>query len=272
MRDEAKMSEENKETRDRDTASAPGLPGVGGGASQDGVDWRKRAEDVERELNKTRVEQGRVKTLAQRNKELEEELARVKSARAHDALPEDLRESVSDETAQAAEHIARHVTDPVRQELLDRDSRTRADIERIRAEMIDYKIDAAFPGFRQAVDSGGKLETEWRRFLAVDGPSVARAYGNGDMAAIGVLVSRFYSEAGVPAPRGNPSAVAEPYMAAGGGEGQAGSAGGKVYTQSEFEAENKRIQRDLARGIIDKKEYDKIDAELFAALSEGRVR
>jgi len=266
------MSEENKEVAGKEAVSAAGIPGVGGGGGGgESVDWR-RAEEAERELNKARVEQGRVKSLAQRNRELEEELAKVRSAKAHDALPEELRESVSDETAQAAEHIARHVTDPVRQEFLERDSRTRADIDRIRGEIIDYKIDAAFPGFRQAVDAGGKLESAWRKFLSVDGPSVANAYGSGNMAALGVLISRFYNEAGVPAPRGNPSAVAEPFIAAGGGEGQAGSVQGKVYTQSEFEEENRRIQRDLARGLIDKKEYDRIDAELFEALNQGRVR
>ena len=145
------MSEQDKKNE-----AAAGLPGVGNSQAGD-VDWRKRAEDTERELQKARVEQGRVKSLAQRNKELEEELAKVRSAGAHSALPEELREAVSDETAQAAEHIARHVTDPVRQEFLERDSRTREDIAHLRQELIDSKIDSAFPGFRQAVDAGGAL-------------------------------------------------------------------------------------------------------------------
>lgn len=261
------MSEQDN----KNATAAAGLPGVGNGHETD-VDWRKRAEETERELQKARVEQGRVKSLAQRNRELEEELAKVKSAGAHSALPEELREAVSDETAQAAEHIARHVTDPVRQEFLERDSRTRDDIAHIRQEMMDYKIDAAFPGFRQAVDAGGSLEAAWRKFLAVDGPSVAQAYGSGNMAAMSVLIVRFYNEAGVPVPRGNPSAVAEPQSMGGGNGGGSGAPAGKVYTQAEFEAENARMTRDLARGVIDRKEYQRLDAEMLAALQEGRVR
>ena len=261
------MSEQDK----KNETAAAGLPGVGNSQAGD-VDWRKRAEDTERELNKARVEQGRVKSLAQRNKELEEELAKVRSAGAHSALPEELREAVSDETAQAAEHIARGVTDPVRQEFLERDSRTREDIAHLRQELIDSKIDSAFPGFRQAVDAGGSLEAAWRKFLAVDGPSVANAYGSGNMAAMNVLIARFYNEAGVPVPRGNPSAVAEPQGMAGGQGGGSGAPQGKVYTQAEFEAENARMTRDLARGVIDRKEYQRLDAELMAALNEGRVR
>ena len=257
--------------QDKSTAGAAGLPGVGNNQGGGDVDWRKRAEQTEQELNKYRVEQGRVKALAQRNKELEDELAKVNRAGAHGALPEELREAVSDETAQAAEHIARHVTDPVRQEFLERDSRTRDDIAHMRQEMIDYKIDAAFPGFRQAVDAGGTLEAAWRRFLSVDGPSVAQAYGGGNMNALSVLIGRFYNEAGVPVPRGNTSSIAEP-QSMGGGGGQGGQPQGKVYSQAEFEAENERMARDLARGIIDRKQYQALDAELMAALNEGRVR
>ena len=65
------MSEQDKKNE-----AAAGLPGVGNSQAGD-VDWRKRAEDTERELQKASVEQGRVKSLAQRNKELEEELAKA---------------------------------------------------------------------------------------------------------------------------------------------------------------------------------------------------
>ena len=58
----------------------------------------------------------------------------------------------------------------------------------------------------------------------------------------------------------------------GGGGGQGGQPQGKVYSQAEFEAENERMARDLARGIIDRKQYQALDAELMAALNEGRVR
>ena len=52
------MSEQDKKNE-----AAAGLPGVGNSQAGD-VDWRKRAEDTERELQKARVEQGRVKSLA----------------------------------------------------------------------------------------------------------------------------------------------------------------------------------------------------------------
>jgi len=265
------MSTENNDGKGK---TAGGIPGVGNG-DHGGDDWRKRAEEAEKELNKARVEQGRVKTLAQRNKELEEELAKARSAGARQALPENLREAVSDETAQAADHIARQESERVRQEVSERANKTDGQVERLRQSMIDMQIDSRFPGFRQSVDAGGELEAQWKRFLAVDGPSVVSAYEAGNIGALSILIRRFYAEADVPVPdvkEGSPIVPGPKSGAGGGTDTQHGGVSGKIYSTQEFNDANEKLSRDLARGVIDRNEYEKAGDELERALAEGRVR
>ena len=75
------MSEENKEVTGKEAAAAAGIPGVGGGGGGESVDWRKRAEEAERELNKARVEQGRVKSLDSGTGSLRKSLRRSEARR-----------------------------------------------------------------------------------------------------------------------------------------------------------------------------------------------
>ena len=270
------MGQEEK----KDDVAGAGLAGLGNPNGSGGNDEltaaRQRIAELERLLQSSHVEQGRVSALQKEVNVLKEQIATAKVGGGRELLPENLREAVPSETADAAAIIAQkavgNAIGAFSQQMNEQIASGRAEMARMGEQMFDQHIDAAYPGFRLDIRAGGKLADAWGKYLAVFGPSVQAAYASRNMDSMRRIIEQFYGEAGVPVPRGGSSGAAEPHPNGGGSAAQQAYAGDKkVYTLAEFEAENERIANALRTGKMTRQEYSVVDAELKAALREGRV-
>lgn len=244
---------------------------------------RAEVETLRGELQRERVESGRVKALNQKVKELE---AAVASA----SLPENLRGSVSDEVVQAAHAMASREAQGVRSETDQRfdaerterarfEAQSKADHERVVANqkaMFDARVSERFPKFFVSVGAGGDKSDAWGKYMNLNGPSVFAAYNNFDFEAVCYHIAAFYREIGVSSNAdGATAATADPRGDSGSGESRIDmSIPGtkKTYGYDEYVSEMDKVQKDFYAHRIDRKTYDAKIKELESAVAESRVK
>lgn len=244
-------------------------------------DWKAKYEEAEKQLQSARVEQGRVKALDARAKELEKELAELKEAKSVTNLTETLtaeeREALPEEYIGAAAKIASRASNEALAGLTEEVDRLRRerDAEKTAAnqrklEGFVAQIDAKYPGFRSAVAPGGDKKNAWDVFLRRNAGSVNEAFKSLDFDALTYHIDRFYREdLGVRPPEGN-GAVAVPDPVSTGGTGVETLSDGKTYSQSEIDKMYDDIE--AARDAQDFSRVRKLSAILERAIREGRVK
>ena len=244
---------------------------------------RAEIDTLRGDLQRERVETGRVKALNQRVKELE---AMVAAA----SLPENLRGSVSDEVVQAAHAVASHEANGVRGETDQRFTEERAERERFEAQskadhervmanqlqMFDARVSERFPKFFASVSAGGDKADAWGKYMGLNGLSVKASYDNFDLDAVCYHIAAFYREIGVPPnAEGLTTTTADPRGDSGSGESRIDmSTPGekKTYEYSEYVKAMDLAQKDFYAHKIDRKKYDAVIKELELAVTEGRVK
>ena len=259
------------------------LTGGGSAAGAAGEDWKAKCEALQRELASAKVEQGRVKKLDDRTKELEAELKAIKAGKSKEellaSLSQEYRDSVAPEVQAAAAEIAAAALE--RERAANEARFARYDNERAaereaneeanqRAFMA--RIETTFPGFLSSVGPGGTNAEAWTRYLVHNKLSVAGALQHGDFATIDYHIRQFFGsiEVRVPSADGGEATSSDPGNQAGGASPQPNAGVGKVYTSEEYDALDRKCDSLYHGGRLD--EYRKLRDELESALSEGRVK
>lgn len=259
------------------TGAAESAAGAGG------EDWKAKCESLQRELASAKVEQGRVKKLDERVKELEAELKSRNAGRTREellaSLSEETRENVAPEVQAAAAEIAAAALAREREANEARFAQLeseRAAASKMQAESEQRafmaRIDSAFPGFLSSVGPGGTNAVAWTRYLQFNKGSVAGALAACDFPTIEYHIKQFCQSIEIPVPSadGGAAAPSDPGNQAGGAVPQQRFAQGKVYTGEEYDALDAKCEKLRREGRLD--EYRQLRDELESALHEGRVK
>lgn len=211
------------------------------------VDWRKRCEELEKQLNSTRVEEGRVKKLAEELKARDEELAKLRAKNEEDNLLDNLsqeeREEIPAEFLNATSKLIRSGLDKVRsqydQRLKDYESRMSSNAQ----EDMLRRIDAQYPKFRQDVGAGGDKQEAWSVYRRYNQASIAEAINTGDYDTLSYHIKKFYTDhLGVSDPtEGFGAAASEPSHVSAATRGQ--PTNGNKYTIEELDALYEEVEK-----------------------------
>ena len=240
------------------------------------------------ELQRERVEHGRVKALSQsdseksrRIKELEDENAQLRNEKIDymQLIPEDLRASVDPDSAKAFGALAKGLVDRKDAEYNKRDEERRAQELRLleeqkqsRLERINQQIEWKFPGFFANTGVGGSMEKPWLKFLdRGHRDSVVNAYNDGNFVVLSDLISLFLSEAGVTQRNDATGAITSPRNTTLAGYDGAAAGSDKRYSFDEYAEALEKAGNDARSGVITGAQYRAIMQELSKARDEGRV-
>lgn len=240
------------------------------------------------ELQRERVEHGRVKALSQsdseksrRIEELENENAQLRNVNLDymQLIPEDLRSSVDPDSAKAFGAIAKGLVDRKDAEYNKRDEERRAQELRLleeqkqsRLERINQQVEGKFPGFFANTGVGGSMEKPWLKFLdRGHRDSVVNAYNGGNFVVLSDLISLFLSEAGVTQRNDATGAITSPRNTTLAGYDGAAAGSDKRYSFDEYAEALEKAGNDARSGVITGAQYRAIMQELSKARDEGRV-
>ena len=263
------------------TAAAPtGGFNLGGDGTGNGGD--AQIAELKHQLATAKVEQGRVRALADENKALKQQnaelQAQIDALRAERKdymaeLPQELRDQVDPAAVKAfGTMLDKRAAESERRER-ERDEARKAE-EAYRADrLFETKIEGKFPGFMLKTSRGGELYAPWMKFLGEHKSLVLTAYNAHDLGALSTLINMFMNEAGVQGRDGKPATIAPtPTPAASARDIISPDGSKKVYTREEYAQAVEKAGREYREGTISREDYVKIRAELSTALNEGRIR
>lgn len=253
----------------------------GGTPQADTTDWKAKYEEAQHALESAKVDQGRVKKLAEENAKLQKQLAERNARRPSDYLSDEERKEiddaqrgiidkmvdgrVSDAVAASREEIEALKAQIARQNA-DREQRDNA---RRKAEL-DERFEREFPGLAAQLGPGGDKAAAWARYRRYNGASVDAALASFDFDTLAWHVRKFYSdELGVTPPSGGTAPAAPDPGNIGGGNPVAAKPG-KTYTWDEIDSLYDRIEELRAKG--DKDGMKRLSDEIEKAQREGRVK
>ena len=252
-----------------------------GGAEKAEEGQQGRVEQLERELQRERVEKGRVKALsgeiAEKDARIAQLEAELSAAQSRGVIPDELRDSVPDEVVQASRYVANDAAARNIQPIETRVKSVEAVQEQQRQMMerqFRERISGRYPGFFRSVEGGDKA-AQWDSFKRLNYQSLMYAYSGFDFEAVCYFIDSFYRELGVsPGADGSGAATPEPRVT----ESGAGVAAGpdadksKTYTFEQYSGALEKSQSDFITGKISYAQYSAITRELQAAFDEGRVK
>lgn len=255
---------------------AAALAASEGGTGGKGGDAELTAE-LEKAKHSADVWRGHATKRAERIKELEGELARLKAKEQVAAtvaeIPAEVKGDTPDETIAAALTGSK--------KLIDASSEaTKEEIEKMRKEMAENnkrqfvrQLGANHAQFFEMVGPGGANEKLWQQFKQMNRETYASVMESQDTERFGVLVSQFCNQFGLKNPSGERggTAVPEPANISGGQQIQGGGGDDKAeYTTQEYLKQLEAAED--ARNAGDMKTYREVTSRLTKALNEGRVK
>lgn len=269
------------------SSAASGL-NLAGGATATSSDSRDtEIERLKAELQRERVEHGRVKALSQSDAEksqriaqLEREVEELKSA-SQDylaMLPPEMRDQIDPDQLKIIGTLASKMQSKQAEEFRRRDAERDAEFKRIResemrskAKSVERKIEETFPGFIRDTATGGDKCEPWLRYLGNGRQAiVVDAYQNGQFEILSTFISEFLSQIGS-STRGNTTgAVVSPRTTSSAVfDGMSGS--DKTMTYADYCSQLEKAGDDVRAGLIDEAKYIAIISNLNKARDEGRV-
>lgn len=239
-----------------------------------GSDWEAKYKELEKQFQSAKVEQGRVKALDTRNKELEKELAKLKESEKTKSIVESLtpeeRGEIPDEYLAPVATMANRISESAFANVNEEIKRLRSEREREKASDFLARVDGRFPGFRAAISAGGDKEKAWASYLKHNAPSVVSAFQTNDYDSLVYHIERFYRDTlGVHPPEGNGNA-AVPDPVSTGGTGAEFFGDGKTYTSAQINKMYDDIE--LARDAGDFARVRSLSATVERLIREGRVK
>lgn len=183
------------------------------------------ADDIEKlrlDLQRHKVEEGRVKALSNQLQEREAELERIRRENeelknatrksAVDFLDPELRDRVDEDILSASDKMIRGSHDSLLSEIDKRVAPIQQTLEqermsRIKAEQVamDMRIDQLHPGFAAETNKGGKYSDKWEAFLDETDPAtglkngviLSGAYNGGRVGGVTQMINSFMGYAGI---------------------------------------------------------------------------
>jgi hypothetical protein len=246
------------------------------------------------ELQRHKVEEGRVKSLSDQNKALQKELEELRQKVAEggkgrspvDHVDPSRRGTIDDEILQAQADMIRGSS----KEVLDDVERRVAPIQkaleteheaRIRAESesFDAQIEQLHKGFAAETNPGGKYVDKWTSYLAkVDprtglknGEILSKAYYERRIDGVNTMIDDFKRQHGISrreSMRGAAFPGSTPQNANPGGDGEGDQT---RYTLSQYKAELDKSSQDFSSGRITAAEKFAVIQKFKKAASEGRI-
>lgn len=216
-----------------------------------GVDWKQRCEELEKQLNSSRVEEGRVRKLSEELKARDEELAQLKATKDEERLLSNLSEEeindIPPEILNVAKKLVRNGMDSVQS---DYDKRMRDyearmannNLEAVRQQML-ARIDERYPHFRSDVNVGGDKHAAWGAYRRYNQASITDAVNTGDFEAFSYHVEAFYrNHLGVDVPtRGLEAAASDPTTTS--AANRSYTVDGKPITEEELDTYYEEVER-----------------------------
>ena len=263
------------------------LGGTADGAGNGGEpDYKALYEEAQKQLQKEKVESGRLRKSEEEKAALRKELDELKQARlaedAISALPDDLKSEVPDDFKRGSAIIAQKAVDTAMagaNERLARLEQEREEEKKRRAMQaqaeLAQRIEAAFPGFAKSVTAGGDKHDAWNKYQSKNAATIVSALTSGDFDTIKYHIETFFRQLELPPPSGDQdgSAVPDPRSMGGGAESQASVLQpGKTYTVKEYQRILTEAQEKFQRHLLSYREYVGVCDELTKAYKEGRVK
>ena len=256
------------------------MDALSGGSSQSGdtTDWKAKYEEIQRELNSARVDQGRVRKLDEENKalqrQLEEERASRQSQNVIDVLPDDVKGDIPDEYLKAQSVVAQKATErllasrdaeieALKRQNAERDAREAA----LRKQRLDERFEGEFPGLAAQLGPGGDKHDAWINYRRYNGASIDAALAGFDFNSLAWHIRKFFTdELGIAPPSGGAGLAAPDPGSIGGGKPVV-AAPGKTYTEAEIDAlfDRKEAARDRGDWSEVKRLTDEINRAQAAA-------
>ena len=261
---------------------------LAGGANATSSDSRDmEIERLKSDLQRERVEHGRVKALSQSDTEksqriaqLEREVEELKSA-SQDylaMLPPEMRDQIDPDQIKIIGTLASKMQSKQTEEFRRRDAERDAEINRIKeSEMrmrstgIERKIEESFPGFIRDTATGGDKCEPWLRYLRGGRQDVVvNAYNNGQFEILSTFITEFLNHIGSSTRGSATGAVASPRTTSSAVfDGMNGS--GKTITYADYCSQLEKAGDNVRSGLIDEAKYMSIVRDLNMARDEGRV-
>ena len=259
------------------------LLGGAGAQGQQDEDWKSKYEEMKRQFDSARVEEGRVRKLNEEKKALEKRIAELEKGRqAADlvaGLTEEERGDVPDDYVDVAAKVASEASGKVAARMegeLERLHREREE-ERVEAQkrmsrQFLAQVEAKYPKFLADIGEGGDKKRAWDTFMENNSESVLKAFNSCNLDGLVYHVNRFYrEELGVRPPEGDGVAATapDPITSQGGNLNVNSEDPNKKWTKEEYDALEKKALNLRASGNF--KEYRRIVQELDNILAEGRL-
>lgn len=245
------------------------------------------------DLQRHKVEEGRVKSLSEKNKALEKELEDLRKQVSESKKPvspvdhvdPSRRHTVDEEILEASADMIRgsskDVLDDVERRIApikkafetEREARIRAE-----SESFDTRIEQLHAGFAAETNPGGKYVEKWTAYLdkvdprtgLTNGEILSKAYGERRIEGVNTMIDEFKRQTGISRresmkgaafPNGQPQ-NADP----GGADGDQ-----TRYTLSQYKAALEKASQDFSTGKITSAEKNAVLAKFKKAAEEGRV-
>lgn len=263
------------------------LGGTADGAGNGGEpDYKALYEEAQKQLQKEKVESGRLRRSEEEKAALRKELDELKQARlaedAISALPDDLKSEVPDDFKRGSALIAQRTVDTAMAGANERLARLEQEREEDKKrKMVQAqnelvaRIEAAFPGFGKSIKAGGDKHDAWNKYQLRNAPTIVKALTEADFDTMKYHIETFFRQLELPPPSGDQdgSAVPDPRSMGGGAESQASVLQpGKTYTVKEYQRILTEAQEKFQRHLLSYREYVGVCDELTKAYKEGRVK
>ena len=265
-------------------------------ANAEGGTVENEVEKLKAELQKHKVEEGRLKKASEElarlreerealKKRLDELEMRNRADKAVERVDPERRKVIDEDVLKGAADVAYGVSEELEQRIaaklaeleqkVEQTSRARLEAD---SRAFDLLIEQGHPGFIASTNAGGQLVDAWERFLGKTDPatgltyekSLQSAYMQRRLDGVNRVIDLFLDESGV----ARRSAVGEtlaPSASATVTDGPSGAGDKTVYTMSEVKQILAQSRTDYERGRIDGKQRNEIVRKIQTAISEGRI-
>ncbi len=237
-----------------------------------------RVAELERELQKERVEQGRLRVANDELRRAKEEIAALRS-QLEAAKERTFSDYLSDEDKAKLDQDQLAVIDKVvRGRVGDMKAAAKAENDRLREELARRAVDAfnmeverIAPGLSAAISNGHR--DEWAKWCQAKSraASVAQAFRSRDAATAAGFIEEFAREVGLRTDGDGLAAHAPSYSPRGGTRPAYGAGDQTRYTLAEYNAALRAAASDYDAGRITADERREIMKKFDKALEEGRI-
>lgn len=254
------------------------------------TDLTVRIKELERELQKHRVEEGRLKKVQEeldaakahsseleaqlRSRNIEEDSSRIRGYVPNDTIADpDTLDAVAHMTARTVQESENRFNE----RLSEMEARMRTMTGTMSQKAISDSIEAKYPGLISRMNSGD-LSSAWKMFLNETDPAMgmsysslsSQAFNSGNENLMFYVIDKFLSNTGSIMQYGKES-VAQPTSSASQDVSHSES-GKKIYnTIAELEAMMDKASKDYSAGRITQAQKNAVLAEFNSAITESRV-